>query len=412
MANIFSGLFGGGSNAAALAKYNYDLKRQKETQDYIDRNQDLMGQTQAYDAAIQDMTPERQRQMKLYQMMAGGRMTGDKGMEGMVKSLGQRGGTIANDLSQDKKFDLAKRLWDYKKENPLLGDEAAKIQVARQFQEWAEEDVRKNGAKSKYWGMGKAALAEAAWRAEQMIETETGYQSLLRPEFVLSKNIEEGAFLRAAGPKYAGQYLEFPELVAAADRTIYDLDRKQEDVAKAIGAATDSALGWQGLTLGWAPGTDAKKYQDLKEAIVNNIGLAKLQEMKEQSQTGASGLGPLSEKELRVLEGIMGSMEATSDPRTIQGLLKRLDAFYQDAKETRMRGLQDIHRQNMITEKRMIDRGVDIQPYKINKTYEYLLNPKGSTRTNVGPTQQKLEAPPAQDGGAQESLEERKRKYQ
>src|SRR5210317_1259258 len=197
MANIFSGLFGGGNNAAALAKYNYDLKHQKETQDYIDRNQDLMGQTQAYGAAIQDMTPERQRQMKLYQMMAGGRMTGDKGMEGMVKSLGQRGGTIANDLSQDKKFDLAKRLWDYKKENPLLGDEAAKIQVAKQFIEWAEEDVRKNGAKSKYWGMGKAALAEAAWRAEQMIETETGYQSLLRPEFVLSKNIEEGAFLRA-----------------------------------------------------------------------------------------------------------------------------------------------------------------------------------------------------------------------
>jgi hypothetical protein len=272
--------------------------------------------------------------------------------------------------------------------------------------------VRKNGAKSKYWGMGKAALAEAAWRAEQMIETETGYQSLLRPGFVVPKNIEVAAFLRAAGPKYAGQYIEFPELIAAADRTIYDLDRKQEDVAKAIGVATDSALGWQGLTLGWAPGTDAKKYQDLKEAIVNNIGLAKLQEMKEQSQTGASGLGPLSEKELRVLEGIMGSFEATSDPKTIQGLLKRLDAFYQDAKETRMRGLQDMHRQNMITEKRMIDRGVDIQPYKINKTYEYLLNPKGSTRTNIGPTQQKLEEPPAQDGGAQDSLEERKRKYQ
>src|SRR5210317_1270078 len=100
MANIFSGLFGGGSNAAALAKYNYDLKRQKETQEYIDRNQDLMGQNQAFETTLESMTPERQAIQRYNYLMAAGRTTGDKGMEGIATGLKQRGGTIADMIKQ------------------------------------------------------------------------------------------------------------------------------------------------------------------------------------------------------------------------------------------------------------------------------------------------------------------------
>src|SRR6056300_685615 len=103
MANIFSGLFGGGSNAAALAKYNYDLKRQKETQDYIDRNQDLMGQKQAFETAIQKMSPERQNIMRYNHLMSAGRTTGDKGLEGIAAGLRQRGDTISGNIAQKQK---------------------------------------------------------------------------------------------------------------------------------------------------------------------------------------------------------------------------------------------------------------------------------------------------------------------
>ena len=100
------------------------------------------------------------------------------------------------------------------------------------------------------------------------------------------------------------------------------------DTKKIVGPKT---TGW-GSLLSILPESDAMTLSDNTQTIKDNIALAKLKELKQQSKTGASGLGALNMKEFDAIQGIIARLNPKSanyakDLQTIDDFFARAEAL-------------------------------------------------------------------------------------
>lgn len=87
---------------------------------------------------------------------------------------------------------------------------------------------------------------------------------------------------------------------------------------KQVGPMSTGLLGSWGTKIGGTPGYNLDRTTD---TIKGNLSFGKLMQMKQQSPTGASGLGALSEGENRMLQSLAGSLDVgQSAPQFRQNL--------------------------------------------------------------------------------------------
>jgi len=97
--------------------------------------------------------------------------------------------------------------------------------------------------------------------------------------------------------------------------------------AKIVGPTT---TGW-GALLAVLPESDAMTLSDNTQTIKDNIALTKLKELKQQSKTGASGLGALNMKEFDAIQGIIARLNPKS--KNYANDLKTIDDFFARAEK-------------------------------------------------------------------------------
>jgi len=81
-----------------------------------------------------------------------------------------------------------------------------------------------------------------------------------------------------------------------------------------------------GSLLSFLPESDAMTVSDNTQTIKDNIALAKLKELKQQSKTGASGLGALNMKEFDAIQGIIARLNPKS--ANYANDLQKVDDFF------------------------------------------------------------------------------------
>jgi hypothetical protein len=100
-----------------------------------------------------------------------------------------------------------------------------------------------------------------------------------------------------------------------------------DSTKKIVGPTT---TGW-GALLAILPESDALTLSDNTQTIKDNIALAKLKELKQQSKTGASGLGALNIKEFDAIQGIIARLNPKS--KNYANDLKTIDDFFARAEK-------------------------------------------------------------------------------
>jgi len=129
---------------------------------------------------------------------------------------------------------------------------------------------------------------------------------------------------------FMGDYLK----VDVARGALYDdIEYTKELLTELSGDTNYSTSGFLAYA-NLIPTTDSKRWMALKDTIVARLGLDKLKSMKQESATGASGMGSLSEKELLVLERNLGNLEQTQDPVQIKRIIKNITKQLDRTQET------------------------------------------------------------------------------
>jgi hypothetical protein len=97
---------------------------------------------------------------------------------------------------------------------------------------------------------------------------------------------------------------------------------RMEDVQKVVGwinqaerVLQENAPNWTGVTgtsgaiAGMVPGSQSYDFARLIDSIKANLGFEQLKEMRENSTSGASGLGQVTERELNFLQSVEGNLD-------------------------------------------------------------------------------------------------------
>jgi hypothetical protein len=101
------------------------------------------------------------------------------------------------------------------------------------------------------------------------------------------------------------------------------------DTIKATKALVGPTTTGYGSLLAVLPATDARTLEGNTQTIKNNVALSKLRELKQQSATGASGLGALNMKEFDAIQGIIAALDPKS--KNYKNDLDKIDAFFERA---------------------------------------------------------------------------------
>ena len=114
-----------------------------------------------------------------------------------------------------------------------------------------------------------------------------------------------------------------------------------DDQISAVQSLRDTIKTTQGLvspmTTGYGsylsalPLTQARTLEGNTKTIKNNVALSKLRELKQQSSTGASGLGALNMKEFDAIQGIIASLDSMS--ANYKNDLAKVDEFFARAED-------------------------------------------------------------------------------
>ena len=101
------------------------------------------------------------------------------------------------------------------------------------------------------------------------------------------------------------------------------------DTIKTTKALVGPTTTGYGSLLSVLPATDARTLEGNTQTIKNNVALSKLRELKQQSATGASGLGALNMKEFDAIQGIIAALDPKS--KNYKNDLDKIDAFFERA---------------------------------------------------------------------------------
>ena len=323
MGNIFSGIFGNqaGGRAQQLANYKDQLKQDEELREYQQRNQNLIDQSGAFDTAIQNMSPERQNQMRLFQMMAGGEQTGDKGMEMMSTGFNQRGGLMqtvdANRATNKAGLERDKAFHDWKVANPIPAGESAKESFARFYAALPRTRAEAGeGNPSQESTLDSIREEKFLNLGDRMKSTRTGSETEIN---LLQKGIHE-----TRAPVLANNLQTFYDEVDETDQAMRQIEMQKERIQSLYDMTSDRTTAF-GALMSVLPGDVSKEWQAQKDTILANVGLDKILDLKASSAQGATGLGALNEAELAMLQSYLGKLEQTRNPA---GLKKVLDDMF------------------------------------------------------------------------------------
>lgn len=103
-----------------------------------------------------------------------------------------------------------------------------------------------------------------------------------------------------------------------------------QDIDRALGRLDQAILPVTGLgagTLAGIAGTGAADVRALLESVKANTGFAALSQMRSESPTGAA-LGAVTERELSLLQSVLGSVEQSQSPTQFRENLVRLRQIY------------------------------------------------------------------------------------
>jgi len=327
MANIFSGLFSGGgsgSSPEALARFKDRLEQQNALMEYKRRNEDLIAQTQKYDAAIQDMSPERKRQMQLFQMMAGGEETGDKGLEMMSTGFQQRGDLmqkVDSNLATNKSgLERDKAFHDWKVANPIPAGMGAKESFARFFASLPETKAEAAP------GQPSQESVLQGLREEKFVDTETDFVSTRNTDNTIRKNLLQSGVTKARAPELENRLTDFYKDVDTADQNLRQIQMQRERIQGLFRITEDGNTGWNAL-LNIIPGSEQKEWGAVRDTILANIGLDKILDLKESSAQGATGLGALNEAELAMLQSYLGKLDQSRNAEGLKRVLMEMDGW-------------------------------------------------------------------------------------
>ena len=370
MANIFSGVMNAGrpsgsNSAAGLAQYKQQLDEYELKRARYQREQDVRASQPEFEATIKDMTPERQAQARMFRKMTTLQSMGDQGLAGFNKTVEQRGTTLRNISDEAEKLKRHNAERDYDLAHPESTDYEKNLAA---FRALGTDKSREDGVYSR----DQIEALQFQGR-EKFIDTGIAEVSSIDPEKAFEYKFAEKAMREGMGDKQTDQYLGFQDTVAASDTFMTNMLRKREAVQQLHGMSTDSNMGWETI-FALAPGTSQRTWQAVRDEVVANIGIDELMKMKDSSPTGASGLGQLSDTEMRILTALVGKLEQAGTPEQARRILQKIDAQYGDMERNRKIKLRRINRQNRAFEN-TYDKSIPEQfRYEIDDSYKYLLD--------------------------------------
>lgn len=121
-----------------------------------------------------------------------------------------------------------------------------------------------------------------------------------------------------------------------AEKMTQKAEMEQAEKARTISDKIDQALkmvgygtaGFGGSVMGKVPGSDATNLQGTLDTIKANLGFDQLMAMRAGSKNGASGLGALSENEMRLLTSLSQSLDRSQSPEQLVKNLTELKNKY------------------------------------------------------------------------------------
>lgn len=102
-----------------------------------------------------------------------------------------------------------------------------------------------------------------------------------------------------------------------------------QDIDRALKLSSGWTTGAPGSVLQGFPGTQAHDLNQVLLGIKGNVGIDKLQQMRQQSPTGGA-LGNVTEQENKILQATLGSLEQSQNKDQFEFNLRRLHNVYQD----------------------------------------------------------------------------------
>lgn len=145
---------------------------------------------------------------------------------------------------------------------------------------------------------------------------------------VSSEAAQQATVQGAVAEREAEQTAAAPETLQAASaraNEISDIKSSVNDLLSEVGITTTGPLG---AVLRFAPGSDARDFFAQKERIVSFLSLDKINELKAQSATGATGLGAVNEREFDALSNSVTNLDQAQSPsqfsQALRDLLARL----------------------------------------------------------------------------------------
>lgn len=102
-----------------------------------------------------------------------------------------------------------------------------------------------------------------------------------------------------------------------------------QDIGRAKKLAAKGTTGLGSMLAGF-PGTSSKDLAALLDTIKSNIGFAELQAMRDSSPTGGA-LGQVTERELALLQAVVGSLDQAQSREQFTANLDRLERQYQQS---------------------------------------------------------------------------------
>lgn len=130
--------------------------------------------------------------------------------------------------------------------------------------------------------------------------------------------------------KQAVKAEEEQQAVESYDAGISAVKELRQTIADTNKLVSPQTTKW-GAYLSVIPGSDAMTLDDNTQTIKSNIALEKLKELKQQSKTGASGLGALNMKEFDAIQSVIARLNPKSAnyPKD----LAKVDAFFARAED-------------------------------------------------------------------------------
>jgi len=118
--------------------------------------------------------------------------------------------------------------------------------------------------------------------------------------------------------------------------TRQNAEQEQQSKAQTVSTLIDEALGkvgyntsgFGGKVMGKFAGTEATNLQGTLDALKANLGFDQLMAMKSSSKNGSSGLGALSENEMKLLTSLSGSLDQNLSPDQLRSNLTAIKQKY------------------------------------------------------------------------------------